>query len=120
VASIVCNRPEENQVLNWGAAPCCNALCLNSPFRAVPFFDSLLFRPNANNKAIGDPMERTPLFYHRKNKCNYNDLFRNYRCPGYDICLDQAAREDLFLDCTACLFKDDAVEEITFCLKPPE
>lgn len=65
-------------------------------------------------------MERTPQFHHRKNKCHFKDLYRNYRCPGYDICLEQAAREDLFLDCAACLFKNDEVIEYSFCLRPPD
>ena len=65
-------------------------------------------------------MERTPLFHQRKTKCNYKDLFRNYRCPGYDICLEQAALEDLFLDCAACLFKNDVVEEFALQLRPSD
>lgn len=65
-------------------------------------------------------MERTPLFHHRKNKCSPKDLLRNYRCPGYDICLEQAAREDLFLDCTACLFNNVIIEDVANYLRPPD
>ncbi len=53
-------------------------------------------------------MDRTPS-YHRPGKRQPNHLFfRNYCCPHYDLCLDKAAREDLFLDCTYCDYRDNA------------
>ena len=58
-------------------------------------------------------MERTPLFSSGgKQICN-TDFFRNHWCSHYDICLNRAAREDLFLDCTQCDYKDDVIEEFS-------
>jgi hypothetical protein len=62
-------------------------------------------------------MERSPLYLRPSKKTNCSDLFRNCWCPNYDTCLNKAAREDLFLDCGACLFKDNIVEEFAISIK---
>ncbi|MEJ2040252.1 MAG: hypothetical protein P8X55_15170 [Desulfosarcinaceae bacterium] len=56
-------------------------------------------------------MDRSPLYYRPGKKTNGSELFRNCWCPDYDTCLEKAAREDLFLDCTLCLHRDNIVEE---------
>ena len=58
-------------------------------------------------------MERSPLYLRPCKKNNGNGLFRNCWCPNYNTCLDKAAREDLFLDCTLCLYRDNVVEEFS-------
>ena len=55
-------------------------------------------------------MEPTPLYYRPSKKALSIGIFRNYRCPYYDRCLEKAALEDLFLDCRACCLKDEEVE----------
>jgi hypothetical protein len=56
-------------------------------------------------------MEPRPFYFRPGKKISNSQFFRNYWCSGYDQCLYQAAREDLYLDCTGCLNKD-SVEEI--------
>lgn len=55
-------------------------------------------------------MDRSPLYHPPGKKISALDIFRNFRCPNYDECLDKAAHEDLFLDCEQCFLKDTAVE----------
>jgi len=55
-------------------------------------------------------MNRSPLYLRPGKKIKGSELFRNCWCTNYDACLDKAAREDLFLDCTVCLYRDDIVE----------
>ncbi len=55
-------------------------------------------------------MEPSPLYHRQSKKLSAIDLFRNFRCPCYDACLEKAAYEDLFLDCKACLLKDTKME----------
>lgn len=55
-------------------------------------------------------MERSPLYYQYSKKKSLLGIFRNCRCPHYDVCLKKAAYEDLFLDCRSCHLKKTAVE----------
>ena len=58
-------------------------------------------------------MDCSPLYHRPGKKINASNMFRNCWCQNYDICLDKAAREDLFLDCTLCLYRDNVVEEFS-------
>lgn len=62
-------------------------------------------------------MEPSPLYVRPGKKTNSSHFFRNYGCPCYDQCLNLAAREDLFLDCTQCPFKDKVMEMFSLYLK---
>jgi hypothetical protein len=62
-------------------------------------------------------MEPRPHFVRPGKKTNSSHFFRNYGCPCYDDCLNLAAREDLFLDCTQCSLKDKIMEMFSLYLK---
>jgi hypothetical protein len=62
-------------------------------------------------------MEPTPAYFHASKKTHNSDTFRNCWCPEYDLCLSRAARKDLLLDCNACLYKDEIVDEFSFWVK---
>jgi hypothetical protein len=51
-------------------------------------------------------MERSPIFPTPAKKILPADFLRNYRCPHYDICLGEAADQDLYLDCGICIYKN--------------
>jgi hypothetical protein len=56
-------------------------------------------------------MKGTPTFFIPNKKTNANQFYRNYWCDGYEFCLTTAAQDDLYLDCTKCLFRDHVMEE---------
>jgi hypothetical protein len=58
-------------------------------------------------------MEPTPSYFQISKKTKIADTFRNCWCPHYDLCLSQAARKDVLLDCKACLFKDMVVDDFS-------
>ena len=60
-------------------------------------------------------MECEPRYFRPGKKNNGTLFFRNCWCPNYDTCLDKAAREDLFLDCTICLYRDQIIEDFSIC-----
>jgi hypothetical protein len=62
-------------------------------------------------------MEPSPLYVRPGKKTNSSHFFRNSECPCYDRCLNLAAREDLFLDCTQCSLKDKVMEMFSLYLK---
>ena len=51
-------------------------------------------------------MNQAPLFYPQSKQNRAQDFFRNFWCSDYRACLEHAAREDLYLDCTQCGRKD--------------
>ncbi len=55
-------------------------------------------------------MERTPLLCPGGKQISSTDFFRNYWCSHYGTCLDLAAREDLFLDCTRCDYRNNVMD----------
>lgn len=55
-------------------------------------------------------MQETPIYYVSGKKTNKTQFYRNYWCKNYDVCLDTAAREDAYLDCTQCIFRDNVIE----------
>ena len=62
-------------------------------------------------------MEPTPHYIRPGKKTNSTHFFRNCGCPCYDRCLNLAAREDLFLDCTQCSFRDNVMELFSLVLE---
>ena len=62
-------------------------------------------------------MEPSPLYVRPGKKTNSSHFFRNSECPCYDRCLNLAALEDLFLDCTQCSLKDKVMEMFSLYLK---
>jgi len=58
-------------------------------------------------------MKGTPIYYVPGKKTSNNQFYRNYWCSDYELCLNTAAREDLYLDCTQCFLKDTIVEEFS-------
>jgi len=64
----------------------------------------------ANNPMKVSQMEPSPLYFKPGKKTNSRQFFRNCWCPDYDRCMNRAAREDLFLDCTGCFSKDNVME----------
>ena len=62
-------------------------------------------------------MDRRPLFHPQSKQTRGMDYFRNFWCSHYDGCLDRAAREDLFLDCAQCLYKDSVVDDFRRLIK---
>lgn len=84
--------------------------------------------PNAMGIGIGYPhpktfnrkvfaMEPSPHYIRPGKKTSNTRFFRNYWCTDYEQCLSRAALEDLFLDCTECLLKDDVMENYSLFLK---
>ena len=57
-------------------------------------------------------MERSPVFPVHKKGINTTDFLRNYLCPFYDQCLDDAARRNLYLDCNSCNHKSSHVDHV--------
>lgn len=58
-------------------------------------------------------MKETPVYYVPSKKTGSHNFFRNHWCRNYDLCLNTAAREDLYLDCTQCFLKDNVVEDFS-------
>lgn len=71
---------------------------------------------NTMNRKVFE-MEPRPLYVRPGKKTSNTRFFRNFWCSGYDQCLNRAALEDLFLDCTECLLKDDVIENYSLFLK---
>ena len=61
-------------------------------------------------------MEPTPFFCTGGKQIKSTDFYRNPWCTYYDACLNQAAREDVYLDCTRCEYKDSVLEEYALLL----
>jgi hypothetical protein len=57
-------------------------------------------------------MDKTPLFPSYSKKADTTDFLRNYSCPHYDVCLEEAADRDLYLDCSICRFKNTFVQDL--------
>lgn len=62
-------------------------------------------------------MKGTPVYLVPCKKNNNKHLYRNYWCTNYDLCLETAARKDLYLDCTHCLFKENVIEDLAIFIK---
>lgn len=61
-------------------------------------------------------MKGTPIYYLPSKKIDATEFYRNYWCTDYEMCLNTAAREDLYLDCAQCKFRDDILDEFTIFL----
>jgi hypothetical protein len=64
-------------------------------------------------------MKRTPLFPAPSPKLSPEAYLRNYWCPHYDTCLDEAAALDHYLDCSQCLHKTIRTPDISFTASLP-
>ena len=64
-------------------------------------------------------MERTPTFSEPISKVIPPDSLRNFWCPHYEVCLNEAARLDYYLDCSECLYRDARVPDVSFVLNMP-
>ncbi len=62
-------------------------------------------------------MKGTPVYYLPSKRINPTEFFRNYWCSDYEICLNTAAREDLYLDCAQCQFRDNTLEDFAIFLR---
>ena len=63
-------------------------------------------------------MDKKPIFSPACRTTSDNDVQRNYLCPCYDACLDQAAYADLMLSCRMCPLADCRIQ--VFLLSMPE
>ena len=52
-------------------------------------------------------MNRSPLFPNIDKHGIPADFLRNYWCPHYNICLEEAAVRNLYLDCSDCYHKEE-------------
>jgi hypothetical protein len=80
----------------------------------------MLFLIPSNQRKVF-AMQPTPQYFKPGKKINNSQFFRNYWCTDYEQCLDRAAFEDLFLDCTQCQQKNDIIDTFALFLKskPP-
>jgi hypothetical protein len=59
-------------------------------------------------------MMRSPLFPVQTDDISPADFFRNYFCSQYDVCLEEAAAQDLLLDCSICKYKNSCSPDLDF------
>ena len=59
-------------------------------------------------------MFKKPVFLTLSNDSKLMEIRRNYLCPEYEECLDQAAYADFDLDCSVCLLKDQRQLDAVF------
>lgn len=62
-------------------------------------------------------MKGTPVYYLPSKRITNAEFYRNYWCSDYEVCLNTAAREDLYLDCTLCDLKDNIMEDFSIFLR---
>ena len=55
-------------------------------------------------------MRGTPIYYIPTKETSTADFYRNYWCSEYELCLNTAARDDLYLDCKQCQYRDNVLE----------
>jgi hypothetical protein len=53
---------------------------------------------------------KNPIYFVASNRADPTMPHRNYLCPEYDLCLTQAAVEDLALDCRACEMRNQRAD----------
>ncbi len=56
-------------------------------------------------------MDRTPLFPCHAVDATPEDFQRNFWCPHYELCLDEAANMNFHLDCSECKYKDARISQ---------
>lgn len=59
-------------------------------------------------------MLRSPLFPIPTDDNIPADFLRNYLCLHYDVCLEEAAGQNLLLDCSICKYKDTRALNFVF------
>jgi hypothetical protein len=59
-------------------------------------------------------MKKKPVFLCLSGSSKDEEIRRNYLCPEYDECLDQAAYNDSDLDCTWCVLRDQKQLDAVF------
>jgi hypothetical protein len=59
-------------------------------------------------------MDRAPLFPQPGEHVTPEDFLRSYWCPHYNTCLEEAAANDLYLDCSNCAYKEKRVFDLSF------
>ena len=69
------------------------------------------------NRTKGTHMRGTPVYYLPSKKISTTQFYRNHWCTDYERCLTTAAREDLYLDCAKCKFRDNILEDFSIFLK---
>ncbi len=62
-------------------------------------------------------MRGTPVYYYPSKRINTTEFFRNYWCSDYEVCLNTAAREDLYLDCAQCQYRNDTQEDVAIFIR---
>lgn len=55
-------------------------------------------------------MDKVPLFPRQAKNVTAADFLRNFWCPHYKVCLNEAADRDLYLDCSICMYKDTSAD----------
>jgi len=78
---------------------------------------TLLF--NVFGKVKGTSMNRSPIFPVLGNKTDTHEFIRNYWCPHYDMCLNEAAEINRYLDCSSCAYKNIQKRELRFARNLP-
>lgn len=68
------------------------------------------------NRTKGTHMRGTPVYYLPSKRISPAEFYRNHWCSYYDVCLNTAAREDLYLDCTQCELRENTVEDLSIFL----
>jgi len=61
-------------------------------------------------------MRGTPVYYLPSKRISNTEFFRNYWCSEYEVCLNTAARDDLYLDCAQCQLRDTILEDFAILL----
>lgn len=59
-------------------------------------------------------MDRKPLFPFPAKDMTPEIFFRNFECPHYEVCLEEASIIDFHLDCSCCKYKKTRDTESVF------
>jgi hypothetical protein len=59
-------------------------------------------------------MLRSPLFPIPTDDTFPTDFLRNYLCLHYEVCLEEAADQNLLLDCSICRYKNTRALNFVF------
>jgi hypothetical protein len=78
---------------------------------------SIQLRNPTPDRTKGTHMRGTPVYYLPSKKITNAQFYRNFWCSHYAVCLNTAAREDLYLDCTQCELKENTPEDFGFTQK---
>ena len=56
-------------------------------------------------------MKKTPIFPVMGKKIKPADFMRQYHCPHYEACMNEAAIKDRLLDCGSCEYRFQEFKE---------